>query len=98
MLLWQKHSSCFRILWITENLCRSNRSDVFFGHSLRRVPFLHEEAAAMDRNYFIDTLFDLINESDELEAELQDVRADEAGLKVTMKDGTSFFIKIEDAE
>ena len=52
----------------------------------------------MDRNYFIDTLFDLINESDELEAELQDVRADEAGLKVTMKDGTSFFIKIEDAE
>ena len=52
----------------------------------------------MDKNYFIDTLFDLINESDELEAELQDVRADEAGLKVTMKDGTGFFIKIEDAE
>ena len=51
----------------------------------------------MDKNYFIDTLFDLINESDELEAELQDVRADEAGLKVTMKDGSNFLIKVEDA-
>ena len=40
MLFWQKHTSCFRVLGITENLCRSNRSDVFFGHLLRRVPFL----------------------------------------------------------
>ena len=48
----------------------------------------------MDKNYFIDTLFDLINESNELEAELQDIQTDEAGLKVTMKDGTTFAIQI----
>ncbi len=49
----------------------------------------------MDKNYFIDTLFDLINESDELEAELQDVRTDDAGLKVTMKDGTAFLLRVD---
>ena len=94
MLSWQKHSSCFRILWITENLCRSNRSDVFFGHSLRRVPFLREEAAAMDKNYFIDTIFDLINESDALEAELQDIQVEQDGLRIVIKDGTAFKLTI----
>ena len=44
----------------------------------------------MEKDYFIDTLFDLINESDALEADLQDVRADRDGLTVAMKDGTVF--------
>ena len=48
----------------------------------------------MDKTYFLDTLFDLINESNELEAELQDIRAEDAWLKVTMKDGTRFVIQI----
>lgn len=48
----------------------------------------------MDKNYFIDTLFDLINESDALEADLQDIRAEDAGLKVTMKDGTVFKLTV----
>lgn len=46
----------------------------------------------MEKEYFIDTLFDLINESDALEAELQDVRADRNGLTVSMKDGTVFTV------
>lgn len=52
----------------------------------------------MDKTYFLDTLFDLINESDALEAELQDIRAEEAGLKVTIKDGSRFFIMVMDSE
>ena len=52
----------------------------------------------MDKTYFLDTLFDLINESNELEAELQDIRAEEAGLKVTIKDGSRFFIMVMDSE
>ena len=44
----------------------------------------------MEKEYLIDILFDLINESDALEAELQDVRADRDGLIVTMKDGAVF--------
>jgi hypothetical protein len=50
----------------------------------------------MDKIYFLDTLFDLINESDELEAELQDIREEDSVLKVTMKDGTQFVIRITD--
>ena len=98
MLFWQKHTSCFRVLGITENLCRSNRSDVFFGHSLRRVPFLHEGGCDMEKTYFLDTLFDLINESDALETELQDIQADHDGLTVTMKDGTAFVLTVERKE
>lgn len=52
----------------------------------------------MDKTYFLDTLFDLINESNELEAELQDIHAEEAGLKVTIKDGSRFFIMVMDSE
>ena len=48
----------------------------------------------MEKEYFIDTLFDLINESDALEADLQDVRADREGLTITMKDGTVFILKL----
>lgn len=52
----------------------------------------------MDKTYFLDTLFDLINESNELDAELQDIRAENAGLRVTMKDGTRFLIMVTDSE
>lgn len=44
----------------------------------------------MEKEYFIDTLFDLINESDALEADLQDIRADRESITVAMKDGTVF--------
>ena len=51
----------------------------------------------MEKEYFLDTLFDLINESDALEADLQDIRADREGLTVTtvtMKDGTVFVLTL----
>ena len=48
----------------------------------------------MEKEYFLDTLFDLINESDALEADLQDVRADREGLTITMKDGTVFVLTL----
>lgn len=48
----------------------------------------------MEKEYFIYTLFDLINESDALEADLQDVRADREGFTVTMKDGTVFVLTL----
>ncbi|MBR6413046.1 MAG: hypothetical protein IKS21_00360 [Oscillospiraceae bacterium] len=48
----------------------------------------------MEKEYFIDTLFDLINESEALEADLQDVCADREGLTITMKDGTVFIMKL----
>lgn len=48
----------------------------------------------MEKEYFIDTLFDLINESDALDADLQDVRADRDGLTVAMKDGTVFILTL----
>lgn len=76
-------------------LCRSNRSDVFFGHSLRRVPFLHEkEAAVMDINYFKDVLFDLMNESDALDVE--DIQSDdkENQFVVTVRGGATFSVQI----
>lgn len=52
----------------------------------------------MDKHYFIDTLFDLINESDELEAEIQDIQVDKTGLNVKMKDGTQFIIQVNCTE
>ena len=52
----------------------------------------------MDKNYFIDTLFDLINESDAFETELQDIQADRDGLSVIMKDGTVFVLSVKRKE
>ena len=49
----------------------------------------------MEKTYFLDTVFDLINESDALETELQDIQADHDGLTVTMKDGTVFALTVE---
>lgn len=48
----------------------------------------------MEKEYFIDTLFDLINESDALEADLQDVCADRESITVSMKDGTVFILTL----
>ena len=70
----------------------------FSGIRFGGCPFCMEEAATMDKNYFSDTLFDVINESDALEADLQDIQADHNGLTVTMKDGTVFVLTIERKE
>ena len=48
----------------------------------------------MEKGYFIDTLFDLINESDEFEADLQDVRADHESITIFLKDGTVFTLTV----
>ena len=48
----------------------------------------------MEKSYIIDSLFDLINESDELEAELGDVCMQGDDLRVTMKDGSIFRITV----
>lgn len=48
----------------------------------------------MEKEYFIDTLFDLINESDVLEADLQDVSANHESIKISMKDGTVFILTL----
>ena len=48
----------------------------------------------MEKEYFIDTLFDLINESDALEADLQHIRADSESITITMKDGTVFILTL----
>ena len=48
----------------------------------------------MEKETFLDSLFDLLNESDALEAELLDIRADADSLSVSMKDGTVFEIKV----
>ena len=56
------------------------------------------EADEVETKYFIDVLFDLINESDELETELQDISAEDDGLKVTIKDGTVFSVQIREVK
>lgn len=48
----------------------------------------------MEKEYFIDTLFDLINESDVLGADLQDVHADRESITITMNDGTVFSLTL----
>ena len=58
-------------------------------------PFLTKEAATMDVNYFTDTLFDLINESDVFDADLSDIKAENGDLVVQMKDGTVFKLHVE---
>ena len=49
----------------------------------------------MDINYFKDILFDVLNESEELN--LQDIRADDKNntFTVVTHDGTSFKLRIE---
>lgn len=52
----------------------------------------------MELNYFKDILFDLMNESDELD--VADIQSDDRAntFLVSMKDGTSFFVQISAAE
>lgn len=51
----------------------------------------------MEKTLLLDTMFDLINEDDGLEAELLDVRAEgEDALLVSTKDGMRFQIRIEE--
>ncbi len=52
----------------------------------------------MNLNYFVETLFDLINESDALETDLLDIRTDEDTLTVTTKDGTRFKLRVSKIE
>ncbi len=48
----------------------------------------------MEKSTFLDILFDLINESDILDAEILDLCADRDGLTVLMKDGTSWRVTV----
>ena len=50
----------------------------------------------MKRAYFLDTLFDLINESDVLETELLDINLEKCGLRITMKDGSVFYVAVDE--
>ena len=50
----------------------------------------------MDKTFFLDTLFDLINESDALETNLLDIYVKNNELNVSMKDGSQFVINIEE--
>ena len=51
----------------------------------------------MDIKYFKDTLFDIINESDALDVDLEDIQNDEANnaLVILMKDGSKFSVRVE---
>ena len=47
--------------------------------------------------YWYSGSSDLINESDELEAELQDIQSGSDELTVTMKDGSKFILQVKNA-
>lgn len=71
---------------------------MFFGHALRRVPFFDEGGCGMDINFFKDILFDLLNESDAIDA--ADIQTDDKNnaFTVMVQDGTSFTVKVEKGE
>ena len=73
---------------------QQSECSVFRAFASAGALFVGKDVVIMEKNYFVDTLFDLINESDELEAELEDVCVSGDGLKVSMKDGTSFQITV----
>ena len=54
----------------------------------------------MDKNYFKDILFDLINESDALDPYLADIECDDRSdrMTVVMKDGTRFDVHVSVVE
>ena len=68
---------------------------VFRVHGSAVHLFLCCEGNLMDLNYFKDILFDLINESDELEPDLLDIQCDDRNntMRVIMKEGTVFLIQ-----
>ena len=74
-------------------MCRSKWCHVFFGGTAPLCTFfIAVEGYTMDLNYFKDTLFDIINESDALDAELLDIYCDDQNdtMTVNLKDGSSF--------
>ncbi len=75
-------------------LCRSNGVMCFSGMHFGVCPFLMKEAAALDINVFKDLLWDLINESNELD--VIDIRCDDKEnlFEVTVRDGSSFVVRI----
>ena len=54
----------------------------------------------MDKNYFKDILFDLVNESDELDPFLEDIQCDDRNdlMTVIMKDGKQFTVHVSVSE
>ena len=50
----------------------------------------------MDKNYFKDILFDLVNESDALDPYLEDIECDDRNDRMTviMKDGKRFTVHV----
>ena len=83
-----------------KRLCRNNRCHVFFGAWLRHALFYCCEDDPMDINYFKDILFDLVNESDELDPYLEDIECDDRNnlMTVIMKDGERFTIHVSVSE
>ena len=69
----------------------------FFGRALRCAPFL-SEVCGMDVNYFKDTLFDLMNESDALD--VADIQSDDRAntFLVITKDGGVFSVHVTKIE
>ena len=76
-------------------LCRSNGSCFFRGHGSGRAPFLMYRNGA---ELFKDVLFDLVNESDQLD--IIDIQADDKnnGLTIIDKDGYQYTTRIETVE
>lgn len=60
--------------------------------------FFDLEDCDMELNYFKDILFDLLNESDELD--VADIQSDDTAntFLVSMKDGTSFLVQVSAAK
>ena len=56
--------------------------------------FCKREGCGTELNYFKDILFDLINESDELD--VTDIQSDDSAnsFVVTVKDGTPFLLRV----
>ena len=54
----------------------------------------------MDKNYFKDILFDLVNESDALDPYLEDIECDDQNdlMIVIMKDGIRFTVHVSMSE
>lgn len=71
---------------------------MFFGCMASAVHLFHLEVVEMKLHYFVDTLFDLINESDALETDILDIDCSSNKLLVQMKDGTSFIVTVNEVE
>ena len=73
--------------------------DSFFNIYHKENESMHSpfsEVIYMDKNYFKDILFDLVNESDELDPFLEDIECDDRNdlMTVIMKDGKQFTVHV----